>query len=457
MDATGADRTLIPHTEYLSVLSFENRSAQDKKAALARISDGKAFDAPADETSQVAFEKDVRLITHSPAFRRLGRQSMLAPSYSHAFQSRLSHSLTVADTGVAIAGELHLGAASKELIRAIAYAHDIGHPPFSHEGEAAINQRLKPYGIVWDHDKTALNILQRISPYGLDYDGLPLTYACVEGITLRHHIGEDGKRNTIEGQIAAVSDWIAATVTDIQDMMTFKGVSVKPEEDTKKFFDTLSKEFPIAKDIADELKAELAVLAKATNTEQRKQWKSDRDRRIPAMVQLFCDKLRDRLIADVIANGDARIHNYAERIQYAEDVRALPELVVTPSPAMIQQLNNLKRFYAREVYPEIAQKHLDTVRLVGMVFDDFAGGAVPMLDGWNVAFQRIKSSGMTAQEKKMNTALLVTDYMTANMTDKDVILHLKRHHTKEANKILSASCQAPHSVMPYPENTGRAK
>lgn len=451
------DTYLRPHTEYLSVLAFENRSPQDKKAALARISDGKAFDARTDETPQAAFEKDVRLISHSPAFRRLGKQTMLAPSNSPAFQNRLSHSLTVADTGVQIAEALQLGSASKELVRAIALAHDIGHPPFSHEGEEAINKRLLRFGIRWDHDKAVMDVLQEHSLHGLDYLGLPLTAATMEGIRTRHHHQKNdplGKRqyNHIEGQIAATSDWIAATVTDIQDMMTMKMASNEAEKETKAFLDNLSTHFPLVRDVVSEINEQFNNQVRTSSPQQRSQWKSDLSQRTPVMVTALCDRLRDRLVEDVVNNSRQRLTKYHERIQHAEDVRDLPELLLTPSPELHQQLENLKDYYHREVYPEIAHSHLNTAALVGRVFDDFASGDVQMPESWNDAYRNIQSSNADTREKAKDTAVLVAKYLTTNMTDADILWHLKNHHPEEAKELLKAACEAPHPTMPYPEN-----
>lgn len=456
------DLYLRPHTEYLSVLAFENRSPEDKKAALARISDGGALIPYAVTSPTQAFERDVSLISHSDAFRRLGKQTMLAPSNSPAFQNRLSHSLTVADTGVQIAEALQLGSASKELVRAISLAHDIGHPPFSHEGEDAINQRLLPFGIRWDHDKAVMDVLQEHSLHGLDYSGLPLTAATMEGIRTRHHHQKNdplGKRqyNHIEGQIAATSDWIAATVTDIQDMMTMKMASAHPEKETKAFLDKLSEHFPLVRDVVSEINEQFKQQVVTTSPQNRSRWKSDFSQRTPVMVTALCDRLRDRLVEDMVNNSRQLLKKYHGHIQHAEDVRDLPELLLTPSPELHQQLETLKNYYHKEVYPEIARKHLNTAALVGRVFDDFASGDVRMAQSWNDAYKNIQQSTEDTREKAKDTAVLVAKYLTTNMTDADILWHLKKHHSEEAKELLKAACEAPHPTMPYPENRDRGR
>lgn len=446
---------LIPHTEYLSVLSFENRSKEDQAAAVERVNDNSVQRVSMGSTPLQNFERDVSLIVHSPAFLRLGKLTMIAPSKSPAFQNRLSHSLTVAETGTEIAEALHLGSASKALINAIALAHDIGHPPFSHEGEEAINNRLEQFGIHWNHDQAVMDILQNFSLHGLDYDGIPLTAASLEGISKRHrqqpnHLGRK-EWSHVEGQIAAVADWIAGTVTDIQDVMTMKMTSQHPVEATRQFLDALSGQFPLARKIVGEINENFADAVRNAPHQERSQWKSDFHHRTPPMVQHFCDRLKDALVADVVAQADELLSKYRDKIKHAEDVRTLPELIVTPSPQLKEQLEELKIFYRDTIYEEISQKHLNTVELVGMVFDDFAQGKVNMPDSWNRQYEHIQSQPLPEMEKQREITLLVAQYLTSNMSNDDVIKHLKKHHASEAHALLAQSCEAPHPINPYPQ------
>lgn len=431
----------------LSPLAFERRSEADKAQALTRVrDDGTRVDTAA---AEAGFEKDMRLIIHSPAFRRQGKQTMIAPSDSHMFQNRLSHSLTVAETGVLIAEKLDLGGASKALIRAIAYTHDIGHPPFSHEGEEAINTKLREHGVPWDHDSSGLDVLLNNSLHGLGYHGLPLTGATVEGIGKRYKKERDSsgtwRFNHVEGQVAAVADWIAVTATDIEDMMLQRANTPQFSKDSKAFFDDMAAHFPLAKEIQQAMLADLRERAPG----EHGQWvKRTLDERLPTLVHQFCEQLTERLVDDTVANANRLLGEYSNRLRHAEDVRDLPELIVTPSPAIKAQLDGLKAFYQERIYPEIASQHLDTVALVSTVFDDFTSGAVAMPDGWDEQYRSIRDSQADTAGKRKQMALLVADYMTTNMTDRDVLWHLREHHPEEAIALLDASQKAPYPTTP---------
>src|SRR6188768_4181877 len=126
-----------------------------------------------------AFQRDRDRIIHSIAFRRLAgkTQVFIAPDGDH-FRVRLTHSLEVAQIGRVIARALGL---DEDLAEALCLAHDIGHPPFGHSGEAALDAALAGYGGI-DHNEHCPRVLMRLdSPYG-GFSGLNLSWEQLEGL-----------------------------------------------------------------------------------------------------------------------------------------------------------------------------------------------------------------------------------------------------------------------------------
>ncbi|MDE2563439.1 MAG: deoxyguanosinetriphosphate triphosphohydrolase [Sphingomonadales bacterium] len=177
-----------------------------------------------------AFQRDRDRIVHSIAFRRLRHktQVFIAPDGDH-YRVRLTHSLEVAQIGRVIARTLGL---DEDLTEALCLAHDIGHPPFGHAGEDALEAALADAG-GFDHNANTLRVLMRKeSPY-CEHEGLNLTWELLEG--LAKHNGpvfepswalaeldaafplELGQRASLEAQVAAIADDIAYDNHDIDD------------------------------------------------------------------------------------------------------------------------------------------------------------------------------------------------------------------------------------------------
>ena len=177
-----------------------------------------------------AFQRDRDRIIHSIAFRRLAgkAQVFVAPDGDH-YRVRLTHSLEVAQIGRVLARSLGL---DEDLTEALCLSHDIGHPPFGHSGEDALNNALQAHG-GWDHNEHCLRVLMRLnSPY-CDVPGLNLSWEVLEGLA-KHNgpVSEPGwalseldkdfpldlrKWPSLEAQVAALADDIAYDNHDIDD------------------------------------------------------------------------------------------------------------------------------------------------------------------------------------------------------------------------------------------------
>ncbi len=174
-------------------------------AALSKNSKGRKAEEPQCDIRPV-FQRDRDRILHCKAFRRLKQktQVFLLPNGDH-YRTRLTHTLEVSQNARTIAKALRL---NEDLTEAIALGHDLGHTPFGHAGERALDE-VNPFGFC--HNIQSVRIVERLEKGG---KGLNLTWEVVDGI-LNHK--SSGSPRTLEGQIVRLSDKIAYLNHDIDD------------------------------------------------------------------------------------------------------------------------------------------------------------------------------------------------------------------------------------------------
>lgn len=172
------------------------------------------------------FQRDRDRIIHSKSFRRLKHktQVFLSPEGDH-YRTRLTHTLEVAQISRTIARALRL---NEDLTEAIALGHDLGHTPFGHCGESALN---KIHADGFEHNVQSLRVVDVLEERMVKHNGLNLTYEVRDGIL--HHRGM-GTPETLEGQIVKISDRIAYINHDIDDAIR-AGV-LKPEQVPNSFY-----------------------------------------------------------------------------------------------------------------------------------------------------------------------------------------------------------------------------
>jgi dGTPase len=194
-------------------------------AGLAARSRGRAEPEPEDDL-RTAYQRDRDRVIHSKAFRRLGHktQVFIAPEGDH-YRTRLTHTLEVAQIARTIARALRV---NEDLTEAIALAHDLGHPPFGHAGEAALDEAMAPWG-GFRHDLQSLRVVdhleQRRRADGTVVAGLNLTWEVRDGIGAHSKglrdleaAGVTGTRpSTLEGQIVRLADRVAYLHHDTDD------------------------------------------------------------------------------------------------------------------------------------------------------------------------------------------------------------------------------------------------
>jgi dGTPase len=186
---------------------------------------GRAFPAPPSD-DRTPFERDRDRVIQARAFRRLaGKTQVFTSRASDHFRSRLTHTMEVAQVARHVASALNLNV---DLAETLALVHDIGHPPFGHAGERALDDCLQRHGLRFDHNLHALRIVERFEQRYAGHRGLNLTLATREGIikhsrdyTSHEHpeLSEYflGKRPPIEAQLIDLADEIAYLTADLDD------------------------------------------------------------------------------------------------------------------------------------------------------------------------------------------------------------------------------------------------
>ena len=176
------------------------------------------------------YQRDRDRIIHSTAFRRLQYKTQVFVNHEgDFFRTRLTHSIEVAQIARSVARELAL---DEDLTEALALAHDLGHPPFGHAGEDALNLATKPFG-GFDHNAQSLRVVTLLESRYAGWDGLNLTWETLEGLAkhngpLRNppaYIAEYNERHRLElsthasaeAQVAALADDVAYHSHDLDD------------------------------------------------------------------------------------------------------------------------------------------------------------------------------------------------------------------------------------------------
>jgi dGTPase len=194
-------------------------------AARSSQSRGRRFDEPP-PSARTEFQRDRDRIVHSTAFRRLEYKTQVFVNHEgDLFRTRLTHSLDVAQIARSVARNLRV---NEDLVEAISLAHDLGHTPFGHAGQDALNECMREHG-GFEHNLQSLTVVDELEEHYGAFNGLNLCFETREGI-LKHCSRENarrlgalgerfllGRQPSIEAQIANVADEIAYNNHDVDD------------------------------------------------------------------------------------------------------------------------------------------------------------------------------------------------------------------------------------------------
>jgi dGTPase len=305
---------------------------------------GRLYPEPASK-GRSAFRRDCDRIIHSTAFRRLKHKTQVFVfDEGDHYRTRLTHTLEVAQIARALARALGL---DEDLAEALALAHDLGHPPFGHAGERALDECLSAFG-GFDHNAQTLRVVTALERHYPTFDGLNLTWETLEGL-VKHNgplTDRDGKslaRYRAHGLPETILQY-----TKTQDLQLWSFPSV--EAQVAGFADDIAYD---AHDIDDGLRAELFVLddiatvafpGEIVGAIRADYPRLDAGRLAHELIR----RLIGALIEDVIGESGARLA--ALRPQTPDDVRRSPTAVVGFSPAMAAAERAIKGFLEARMY-----------------------------------------------------------------------------------------------------------
>jgi dGTPase len=286
------------------------------------------------------YQRDRDRVVHARSFRRLeNKTQVFTRRYSDHFRNRLTHTIEVAQISRTIAARLDL---NTDLVEALALAHDIGHPPFGHAGEKALDAAMRAHGSYFDHNLHALRIVEDFELRYAAFRGLNLTFEVREGI-IKHsrdysaaeypEIAEYrlDERPPLEAQLIDLTDEIAYNTADLDDGYEARILTL------------------------EEIRAALPVFAAFYN---------EAERQYPAAPEKLkfneaLKRLLDRMVSDLIDTTQRRVSG--ADVWSLEDVRQYPERLAAFGPLVDAERAQTKRFLYENLYysdalrPEKAQ------------------------------------------------------------------------------------------------------
>ncbi len=346
------------------------------------------------------FQRDRDRIIHSNAFRRLAYKTQVFVNHEgDLYRTRVTHSIEVAQIARSIARALAL---NEPLVEAISLAHDLGHTPFGHAGQDALNECMREFG-GFEHNLQSLRVVDELEERYADFPGLNLSFECREGI-LKHcalpkarELGDVGLRFVnrqqpgLEAQLANLADEIAYNNHDVDDglragLITLDdlcGVTL-----VRRHFEAVRTTYP-------------ALPAR---------------RSIHEIVR----RMINEVVVDVIRTSDERLQAAAP--QDIDAVRAHSGPLIAMSEAVREQHLELKRFLRERVYRHhrVLRMTSKARRVLEALFSAFMADARLLPEDYCAAATRAESA-----DGPKGRARTVADYI-AGMTDRYAILEHRR-------------------------------
>jgi dGTPase len=369
--------------------------------------------AEAPSPTRTPFQRDRDRIVHSTAFRRLAHKTQVFVHHEgDHFRTRLTHTIEVAQIARALAKALRL---DEDLSEAVALAHDLGHTPFGHTGEDALDACMAPFG-GFDHNSHGLRLVTELERRYAAFDGLNLTFETLEGLVkhngplvdasgqplarwrargLPETIAAYDKRQSLalstfaslEAQAAAIADDVAYNAHDMDDGLRAGLFDLKAIRDIA-FIDQLLRE----------------VDALYPGLER------------PRVIHELGRRVITRFIEDVMAESRRRIGEAG--VREIEDVRSAGRPLVGFSPSMEAADADIKRFLFANMYrhPDVRRVREKADLVVRRLFEAFSHDPIAMPEEWAVG---------VAGAGERGRARLAADYI-AGMTDRFAIAEHRR-------------------------------
>ena len=341
------------------------------------------------------FQRDRDRVIHARAFRRLeAKTQVFTRRYSDHFRNRLTHTLEVSQVSRTIAGALGL---NTDLAEALALVHDIGHPPFGHAGEKALDASMREHGLSFDHNLHALRIVEDFEQRYAAFRGLNLTFEVREGI-IKHSRDYSAQehpelaeylldlRPPLEAQLIDLTDEIAYNTADLDDGYEAHLLSLNEIRAGVPVFERLYED-------VEKLYPDAPEILKFNEALKR-------------VLNLY--------VGDLITNTRDRLAQ--AKIQTLDDVRSHSKRLAAFSPAVEAERMLNKNFLHENLYfsPALAGEKDDAERIVGELFAYWMDHPATLPHNY--------------QEKAKEDSLprVICDYM-AGMTDNFIFEQYEKH------------------------------
>lgn len=370
-------------------------------AMLSIHSRGRRFPEP-DHLHRTAFQRDRDRIIHSTAFRRLEYKTQVFLTHEgDYYRTRLTHTLEVAQIARTISRLLRL---NEDLTEAIALAHDLGHTPFGHAGEEALNNLMKDYG-GFNHNLHGLKIVDELEEKYPLFNGLNLTYEVREGI-LKHSTPYDPVQREFRGISLDDNPTLEAQVVDLADEIAYNN-----------------------HDLDDALEEGLITLEALQEVDLWQSIYSDVKKKYSSIdaSRLKSETIRSLInaqVLDVIEETKKQIEIH--KIRTVDDVRKCPTKLVLFSPVMAEKNLQLRNFLMEKVYrhPKIIEMTEHAKHIIKVLFETYMENS-DLLSAQPKWRQRLE------KEKKV---YVICDYIAA-MTDRYAQEEYRKITSKTSKKV----------------------
>ena len=355
-------------------------------------------DPPDDYRSE--FQRDRDRIIHCSAFRRLEYKTQVFVNHEgDMFRTRLTHSIEVSQIGRTIARALNV---NEDLTEAICLAHDLGHTPFGHAGQDALNNCMKNFG-GFEHNLQSLRIVDVLEERYPNFPGLNLTYETREGI-LKHcsknnalELGELGERfiknhkPSLEAQIANIADEIAYNNHDVDDGLRANLLEINLLNQSELFEENFK--------------------------EVIKKWKSLSERQMRHEV---VRRMINYIVGDLIENSKELIEEH--NLKDVNAVRESRQSLIKMSKFSEKKHNDLKRILRKELYEheQVRRMTKQAKKTIQYLFNAYMKNPSFLT---NELYTKIEKNTKNKHEKEK--ARIVADYI-AGMTDRFALSEYKR-------------------------------
>lgn len=331
------------------------------------------------------FQRDRDRIIHSAAFRRLQYKTQVFVNHEgDHYRTRLTHTIETSQIARTIGRVLKL---NEDLIETLALAHDLGHGPFGHAGEWALQDLMRDHG-GFEHNRQCLRIVETLEDSYPEFPGLNLTFEVIEGLKKHPEKLEPKKTRTfrsLEADVVDLADEIAYTSHDLDDGLRSELINVRQVRGLRLWDDGWR-----------------YAVRKYRDLEERK------------LKRLMIRLIINRLVTDVIEQSQKNIKKF--KITSVEDIQGLRQKVIDFSPDIKRAHAELKRFLFRNLY--------QNYRVLRMT--DKGQRFLKELFEWYLAKPELLPEDVRRRSQEEGVPRAVCDYL-AGMTDRFALDEYQRY------------------------------